>query len=207
MARTPVTPDDLDRAVSVALAALKELPAEAWDDKAGSLDWDNWVTIEHLADALFSYAGQLAPRTPPQDHYVPFAAEERFPGAPGNAIYADRKSGPAGLLEVVEACAAIQVAVARTTPPRTPALHTYGPSDTEGFTAMGIVETFVHTHDVLGPPWTPPADLCALTLARLFPEAPTDTDPWQTLLWATGRATLPGLARRTDWKWDGSPRD
>lgn len=206
MARTPVTTADLDRAVALALAVLQDVPAEAWRDKAGSLDWDNWVTIEHLGDALFTYAGQLAPRTPPQDHEVPFACSEQFPGAPANTIYADRAAGPAGLLEVVATCAAILFAVLRTTPAHTPALHTYGPTDPEGFTAMGIVETFVHTHDVVGPSWTPPPDLCTLALARLFPEAPTDTDPWQTLLWATGRAELPGLPRRADWIWDGSPR-
>ena len=206
MARTPVTPDHLDSAVRVALAALREVPPEAWSGKAGSLDWDGWVTIEHLADALFSYAAQLAP--PSLERAVPFAWEAKFPGAPTSVIYADRATGPAGLLEVLETCAAIQVAVARTTPATTPALHTYSPSDTEGFTAMGIVETLVHTHDVVGPSWTPSAQLCSVALARLFPEAPTDTDPWQTLLWATGRAELPGLPRRTaEWKWDGRPRE
>ena len=65
---------------------------------------------------------------------------------------------------------------------------------------MGIVETLVHTHDLaagLGLDWTPPAELCARTLARLFPDAPEDADPWTALLWCTGRAELP--ARDAGW--------
>jgi hypothetical protein len=73
---------------------------------------------------------------------------------------------------------------------------------------MGIVEALVHTHDLaegLGLVWAPPADLCSRVLARLFPDAPGTTDPWPTLLWATGRAALPGHPRRTTWRWYGTP--
>lgn len=69
---------------------------------------------------------------------------------------------------------------------------------------MGIVETLVHTHDLaagLGLSWQPPADLCHRVLVRLFPDAPTDTDRWSTLLWATGRTDLPGHPRLTEWRW------
>jgi hypothetical protein len=67
----------------------------------------------------------------------------------------------------------------------------------------------VHTHDLaegLGLAWHPPADLCARVLARLFPGAPRDEAPWPTLLWATGRAELPGRPRLTTWRWYGEPR-
>ncbi|MFD3326399.1 hypothetical protein ACFWW8_14410, partial [Streptomyces sp. NPDC058701] len=73
----------------------------------------------------------------------------------------------------------------------------------------GIVETLVHTHDLtqgLGLAWSPPVDLCSRVLARLFPDAPSSTDPWPILLWATGRAELPGHPRLTTWRWDGTPR-
>jgi hypothetical protein len=53
--------------------------------------------------------------------------------------------------------------------------------------------------------WAPPAELCGRILGRFFPDAPTDTDPWVTLLWATGRAELPGRARPTEWEWHGAP--
>ncbi|GGQ39535.1 hypothetical protein BKA00_007324 [Actinomadura coerulea] len=206
---TAVTADDLDLAVRLAVAALREAPPEAWDAKAGSLEWDCWETVEHLSDDLFAYAAQIAPRTPPMDGEVPFVWESRRPGGPANAVHADRSAGPAGLLQVLDACGGMLSAVVRCTPPDVRAHHGFGASDAEGFAAMGIVETLVHMHDLAegsGLPWEPPADLCARVLGRLFPDAPDDTDPWSTLLWATGRGDLPGHPRVTSWRWYGSPR-
>ncbi|MET9863578.1 hypothetical protein ABZY93_30565 [Streptomyces smyrnaeus] len=206
-----VTADDLDLAVQLAVEVLRRAPRAAWESKAGSLEWDCWETAEHLSDDLFAYAVQLGPRRPPMDGEVPFVWESRRPGGPANAVHADRAAGPGGLLQVLEASGALLVAMVRTTPPRTRAHHVFGASDPEGFAAMGIVETLVHTHDLTqglggGLVWEPPADLCTRVLARLFPGAPETTDPWQTLLWATGRAELPGHSRLTTWRWDGTPR-
>ncbi|SFO67755.1 maleylpyruvate isomerase N-terminal domain-containing protein [Actinomadura madurae] len=204
-----VTADDLDLAVRLAVAALREAPADAWDAKAGSLEWTCWETVEHLGDDLFAYAAQLAPSTPPMDGEVPFVWESRRPGGPANAIHADRDAGPAGLLQVLEACGGMLSAMVRTVAPDVRAHHVFGAADGEGFAAMGILETVVHTYDLadgLGLLWEPPADLCARVLGRLFPEAPTDTEPWPTLLWATGRGELPGRPRLTSWRWYGSPR-
>lgn len=205
----PVTPDDLDQAVQLALAALREAPPTAWDGKAGSLEWDCWETVEHLADDLFAYAAQLGPRQPPMEDEVPFVWEPRRPGGPSNAIHADRAAGPAGLLQVLEASGALLIAMVRTAPPTTRAYHGFGVSDPEGFAAMGAVETLVHMYDLaegLGLTWAPPAGVCSRVLHRLFPDAPSDDEPWPTLLWATGRGELPGRARRTSWRWYGEPR-
>lgn len=126
----PVTADDLDQAVQLAVTTLREAPqAAAWDGKAGSLDWDCWETAEHLSDALFSYAVSLGPRTPPRSRDVPFACESRRPGGPDNAVHADRAAGAAGLLQVLEACGALLVAMVRTTPSGVRAYHSYGVSD------------------------------------------------------------------------------
>jgi hypothetical protein len=209
MSRSHVTADDLDRAVQLALTTLREAPEGAWEGKAGSLEWDCWETVEHLSDDLFAYAAQIGPRKPPLDTHVPFAWERRRPGGPVNTIHVNRTAGPDGLLQVLDASGALLVAMVRTTPPEVRAHHVFGVSDPEGFAAMGIVETFVHTHDLaegLGLAWDPPGDLCSRVLARLFPDAPGSTDPWPTLLWATGRAELPGHARRTTWRWYGEPR-
>lgn len=206
---SPVTADDLDEAVQLALAVLREVPATAWDDKAGTLEWTCWETVEHLADDLFFYAAQLGPRTPPMDGEVPFAGESRRPGGPVNSVHADREAGPAGLSQVLEACGALLVAMVRTTSPQVRAHHVYGASDPEGFAAMGVVETLVHTHDLaqgLGLAWNPPADICARVLTRLFPDVPTGDEPWSALLWATGRAGLGDRPRRTTWRWNGVPR-
>ena len=209
MPRPAVTPDDLDHAVQLAVATLRAAPPSAWDTPAGTLEWDCWETVEHLSDDLFAYAVQLGPRTPPLTHDVPYVWESRRPGGPFNAIHADRAAGPAGLLETLEASGALLVAMVRTSTPDTRAYHSFGVADPEGFAAMGIVETLVHTHDLaegLGLAWEPPADLCARVLARLFPHAPLATYPWPTLLWATGRAELGDRPRLTTWRWDGTPR-
>lgn len=205
----PVTADDLDEAVRLAVDLLRKAPASAWEGKAGSLEWDCWETVEHLSDDLFAYAAQMGPRTPPLAGDVPFHWESRRPGGPANAIHADRSAGSEGLLQVLEASGALLVAMVRTTPPHVRAYHGFGVSDPEGFAAMGIVETLVHTHDLaagLDLVWSPPADLCARVLARLFPHIPVSPDPWSTLLWATGRADLPDHPRVTSWRWYGTPQ-
>ncbi|GAA2121866.1 hypothetical protein GCM10009727_07530 [Actinomadura napierensis] len=202
-----VTADDLERAVRSAIEVLRKAPPDAWDGKAGTLEWTCWETVEHLSDDLFAYAAQLGAR--PAGREVPFLWESRRPGGPANVTYADRDAGPDGLLQVLDACGAMLVALVRTTPPDARAHHVFGTSDPEGFAAMGIVETLVHIHDVaqgLGLPWNPPAGLCAKVLKRLFPDAPDAADPWSTLLWSTGRGDLPGQTRLTKWRWDGTPR-
>ncbi|TGA86048.1 DinB family protein [Streptomyces sp. MZ04] len=205
----PVTADDLDQSIQLALATLREAPAAAWDTKAGTLRWTCWETVEHLSDDYFAYAAQLGPRAPSLDGPVPFIWEPRQTDGPWNAIHADREAGPAGLLQVLEATGAMLTAMVRTAPPELRSFHGFGASDPEGFAAMGIVETVVHTYDLaegLGLKWTPPADVCARVLHRLFPDVPSASEPWPTLLWATGRGELPGQERRTSWRWYGEPR-
>ncbi|WP_330288840.1 hypothetical protein [Streptomyces sp. NBC_00576] len=206
---TTVTAADVDRAVRLAVGALRGAETADWSADAGSLEWDCWETVEHLADDLFSYAAQLGPETPPLDTHVPFAWSRKKPGGPANVIFVDREAGPAGLLQVLEASGALLTAIVRTKPPTVRSHHIFGAADPEGFAAMGIVETLVHTHDVaegLGIEWAPDPDLCDRVLRRIFPDAPTDTERWPTLLWATGRAELPGRPRLTTWRWHGAPR-
>ncbi|WP_093272281.1 hypothetical protein [Saccharopolyspora shandongensis] len=206
---SPVTADDVDLAVRLAVGILRDAPPEGWGGKAGSLEWDCWETAEHLANDLFYYAVQLGPQSPPLDTHVPFALSQKRPDGPAKFLFADRAAGPAGLVQVLEACGALLVAMVRTTPPQVRAHHGAGVSDPEGFAAMGVVETLVHMHDLaegFGLAWTPPSALCSRVLARLFPEAPDGADPWLTLLWATGRAELPGHPRLTTWRWASTPR-
>ncbi|MBO0511415.1 hypothetical protein [Streptomyces beijiangensis] len=206
---SPVTADDVDLAVRLAVGILRDAPAEGWGGKAGSLEWDCWETAEHLANDLLYYAVQLGPQSPPLDTHVPFALSQKRPGGPAVFVFADRAAGPAGLVQVLEACGALLVAMVRTTSPRVRAHHAAGVSDPEGFAALALQETLVHMHDLaegFGLAWTPPSALCSRVLARLFPEAPEGTDPWLTLLWVTGRAELPGHPRLTTWRSDSTPR-
>lgn len=203
-----ISAEDLALAVRLSSSALGQVPVGTWDDSAGSLEWTRWETAEHLCDDLISYALQIGPSVPPLSSTVPLAWERKRPGGPANAIFVDRSPGKEGLLQVLEGCGALLAAMVRTTPPEVRAHHIFGVSDPEGFGAMGMVETLVHTYDIVsGLPitWEPPADLCARTLDRLFPDAPQE-QPWPTLLWATGRGELEGRPRLTSWQWDGTVR-
>lgn len=201
--------DDVRRAVGLASAALAEAAGLDWDTPAGGLDWSCWETVEHMADDLFTYAAQLAPSNPSTTTHVPFGWSRRREGGPALTVFVDRAEGPAGLLQVFEACGAMLAAMVETVPADRVSFHNYGPSDASGFAAMGVVEILAHMHDVaagLKVDWSPPADLCAAALRRLFPDVPVEGAPWPTLLWATGRGVLPGRSARGDWKWDGTPR-
>ncbi|MFJ9175087.1 hypothetical protein [Streptomyces sp. NPDC102360] len=206
---SPVTADDVALAVRLAVGVLRDAPPQGWDGKAGSLEWDCWETVEHLANDLLYYSVQLGPQSPPLDTHVPFALTQKRPDGPAYFLCAERAAGPVGLVQVLEACGALLAAMVRTTPPQVRAHHASGVSDPEGFAAMGVVETLVHTHDAaegLGLAWAPPSALCSRALTRLFPQAPGGADPWLTLLWATGRADLPGHPRPAMWRWHSTPR-
>ncbi|MFC9283131.1 hypothetical protein [Streptomyces collinus] len=207
----PVTADDLADGVRLVVALLRQPAALAadWSRPAGTLDWSCWETAEHLADDLFSYAAQLGPQAPPAATHVPFVWRQDAPGKPSNVIFAEREGGPAGMVQVLEACGALHVAMVRTASPQARAFHVFGTTDPEGSAAMGLVELFAHADDLalgLGLDWKAPAAICARVLRRLFPEVPTAVDPWATLLWATGRGELPGRERLTRWRWDSVPR-
>ncbi|OEV02738.1 maleylpyruvate isomerase N-terminal domain-containing protein [Streptomyces oceani] len=209
----PVTSEDLRQALHLALTALRSAPTDPsrWDSDAGSLTWTCWETTEHLCDDLLGYALQLGAVSKPEDSYVSLAGSSRRDGGPEEAVHADRAAGGVpGLLWLLEGSGALLVAIAGATPPHIRAFHSMGVSDAEGFAAMGIVETLVHTHDLalgLEFDWSPPADLCARVLTRLFPDVSYDeAEPWPTLLWATGRISLPGHGHRENWRWYGEPR-
>jgi hypothetical protein len=200
-----MTSEDVTRAVGLARETLAGAVDLDWHVPAGTLEWSCWETVEHVNDVLFGYAAQLGPSRLNETTYVPFGWAFRREGGPALTLYGDPEAGPAGLVEVLGTCGAMLVAMVDAAPPDRLVFHNYGASDASGFAAMGVVETLLHTHDVaagLGLPWTPPADLCASALRRLFPAAPTDGDPWETLLEVTGR----GKTELESWKWDGSPR-
>ncbi|MFD2093220.1 hypothetical protein [Blastococcus deserti] len=59
--------------------------------------------------------------------------------------------------------------------------------------------------DAVGLAWSPPTDVAAAVLARLFPGTDPGAEPMAVLLWATGRADLPGRPRRTAWTYAMTP--
>ncbi|KAF4406346.1 MULTISPECIES: maleylpyruvate isomerase N-terminal domain-containing protein [Streptomyces] len=192
--RERVRPDDVTAAAGFSADTLRQVQDEDWSRPAGPLTWDCRYTLLHVCSDFFGYAGQVAGH--PEDDYLPVDLKE------------EEGATVPRLLNAVAATGALLAAIVRVTPDEARGYHPYGVSDPEGFAAMGIVEALVHTYDIatgLGLDCAPPPDVCARTLHRLFPEAPRDADPWQALLWATGRAELPGFARRESWRWHGEP--
>ncbi|WP_283134184.1 hypothetical protein [Rhizohabitans arisaemae] len=195
--RQPVSVDDVHRCTTEVINMLREGADRDWSLPAGTLEWSCHRTVEHMADCLFSYAGQVAVR--PADHYVPFL------------VTADEGSSPAQMAEFVMAAGGVLAAVVDHASAGIRAYHPSGMADPEGFAAMGCVELLVHGHDVatglrLDP--DPPRDVCTRVLMRMFPQIDVDGDSWDLLLWATGRRELPGRGHPgAGWRWHGAPVD
>jgi hypothetical protein len=120
MNAAPVSAEDVDLAVDLAVSLLRRAETDAWDYRAGTLKWTCWETVEHIADDLFAYAAQMGPRLPPLEGHVPFVCEPRRSGGPASTIFAEREAGPEGLIQVLEASAALLSAMVRTVPPGSP---------------------------------------------------------------------------------------
>ncbi len=194
MTDTELVPADLMTAAKVCREALTPALDRSWSVPAGDLQWNCRRTLNHIVDSLFLYAAYLASR-----------GSERL-SPPRNG---DPSASPAHLLATVGVAATVLAEVARAAPPGTRAFHPAGMADVCGWIGMGGEEILLHTDDIargLGLPYRPPDDLAARVLARLFPWAPTDIDPWDSLRWAAGRA---GLADRErlgpDWYWHCPP--
>ncbi|MDA1365430.1 hypothetical protein [Glycomyces algeriensis] len=209
MSRTRVSGADVERAVALTAEALRPAPAGAWDAQAGPMDCSCWEAMDHLNNGVFSYATRLVPPVP-SVQARPTIFWKR-PGTPSLPLVTDREAGPEAAIEALLMVGGLVAAVVDTRPATARAWHIWGTADPEGYAAMGVVETLAHAFDLtqgLGLGFEAPADLVAPALARLFPEAPADTDPWPTLLWATGRGELEGRASRgPDWTWHSAPLD
>ncbi|MGH4029565.1 GNAT family N-acetyltransferase [Actinomycetota bacterium Odt1-20B] len=189
--------DQVDQAVAHAVAALRTVTDQDWSVNAGGLEWSCLYTAEHIAGDFIGYATNVTGRTAAHGDYVPFD------------IILEKGTDPEGAVRVVEATGGLLAAVVRTAPATARGWHPYpnGSADATGFAAMGIAELLLHTHDImtaLGDGYEPPSDLCEALLAWIFPHVTPATDAsahWPTLLWATGRGTLPGRSRLPQWKW------
>ena len=194
MTEPELVPDDLLTAAKVCRETLAPALDQDWAGAAGDLEWDCRRTLDHIVDTLFLYAAYLASRG--TDRLSP----------PRNG---DPTASPAQLLKTIGAAAAVLTEVARAAPPGTRAFHPAGMADASGWIGMGCEEILLHTDDIargLGLTYRPPDDLSARILARLFPWAPADVDPWDGLRWAAGRVALPTRERLgPDWYWHCPP--
>jgi hypothetical protein len=189
-----VSTDDLRAAGDLAHRTLFPMVDADWYGAAGSLDWDCRRTLDHLANTLLFYSVHLAERA---FQRVPYVRD----GSPDTVSIA-------GLLGAMHGSAFILAALADGAE-GVRAFHPAGLADAEGFVAMGCDEVLVHSFDLacgLGVDYMPPDDLVSRVVARLFPWAPNDDDPWTALLWANGRVAREDAARLApDWSWHCAP--
>jgi hypothetical protein len=182
-------------AVRAAAAAVRELLGRVPDGNAQVPVMGATVTAvaHHLTGCLAWYAHDLA----------------AGPDEAGAADWVPEQG--AALVDVTISVAAWSEVLARTVDGASPddrGFHSHGIADRTGFAAIGCAELLVHGTDVadaLGLDWSPPADVVAAVLARLFPEVTDVEDPMVGLLWATGRADIPGRERRTQWTYGMTP--
>ncbi|SSC22250.1 DinB/YfiT-like putative metalloenzymes [Klenkia terrae] len=181
--------DDVRTAVDEAVAVLSRVP----DPTAPVLDTDVAGVVWHIGECLHWYGHDLLLGR------VDLTAGryERDPDAGYGRLVTGLTTWGEVLARVLDAADPGE----RGFPP-------FGSPAPAGFAAMACAEVLVHTGDVVeavGLRWSPPVDVVVATLARVFPDAPTDTDPATTLRWATGRADLPGRPRPTSWRYASAP--
>jgi hypothetical protein len=189
---------DLPAAASVSVAALAGYTELDWRQvPAADLQWSCWQTTLHMVDCLYFYTMQVI--------------YGQLDGYLCTELALDDSASPPRLLAALSAHAELLHRITRSADPDLRAHHNYGASDPAGFAAMGVVETLIHTFDVvrgLNPAdqWRPPAALAAPVIARLFPHAPSG-DPAEVLLYCCGRAALGEMPRQApEWQWDGTVR-
>jgi hypothetical protein len=176
-ATAEVVPDDVRVTASACLSTLKRFADLDWDRPARDLEWSCRTTLAHILSALLFYSINLATRS----------TEPRPSGQ------ADPSLPVAELLDALEGRAALLAEVCAAAPPGARGAHDWGSPDASRFAALACDEMIVHTSDIaagLGTSFDPEHDICARVLARLFPWAPRDGDPWETLRWANGREPL-----------------
>lgn len=199
------TADDLRGVIDDLMARFSQLPDTAWEQPATELAWTCRETAAHLLDDFGFYAMQLSGTTPPQDSYVQILDPPAWrDGGPQIVFWPDPATGTRGIVSCLDAVGGLLVAVVATAPPERRGFHPRGVSDRTGFAAMGIVEALAHGFDILsahGVDYTPPPEVCRMTLDRLFPHAVRGEDAWHDLLAATGRTPE---TRGQRWAWDST---
>ncbi len=186
---------DVRAAVSASAGALERLDAAAWGRRAPLVGWTVADTVGHIVGALGSYATLLS--------------IERIASNPLPIVVRPRDSvQPDGLLTALEGAGELLAATVERADPNVWVTHPWGRADRTAIAAMGCDETLIHTWDACRAAafhFRPADDVCRTVLDRLFPWAPTDTDPWETLLWANGRRRLGERSRLPQrWRWYSS---
>jgi uncharacterized protein (TIGR03083 family) len=190
-----VNGQDVRTAAQACSQLLRSVVDEDWCTVVPDIDWSVSQTVAHMALGTLWYGIDLSA-----------AGVDNKAVAP--EIRAD--AAPMELVLAFDTMAVLLAYVVDGTPSTVRGYHPFGMADSTGFAAMGCDELLVHTDDVahaFGVPFVPDDALAERTLRRLFPWAPGETDAWETLRWANGRAPLGDRPRLARWRWHCAPLD
>jgi hypothetical protein len=183
--------------VVTAADALHVLAGVADDDPrwlavASPTTWTAVRTVEHIADTLLFYAGQVARR-----------ADRRLP------VLRDGRTAPPSeqLDNVVTGAHALARLIRDLGDER--AFHPSGMADAGGWAGMAVTEILVHGRDAagaLGQQLVLPERVCRRTVDRVFPwVSGVDASPGELLMAVTGRTSVTGVADDPEWWWQSAP--
>ena len=169
-----------------------------WESQTPDLDWTQSQTAIHTMRACLEYSYQVVGKR--MDYYQPVLFDKKD------------KAIPADYLAMIATAAKILNKTVKDSDETDRAWHAYGVSDPIGFAAMGVVEISVHTYDLakgFGLNFVPNNLAAEFAIDRLFSgttEFPMYDSHGELLLWLAGRIELSGMARRQNWRWNGTPR-
>lgn len=194
--RHPCVVSDAEDVVQAA-AALLPLGSRpdadpAWAAVSQTVGWTAAHTVEHVADALMFYAGQVARR-----------AQGRLP-----VLRDGRKAPPSEQLDNVLTAAHVLAGQLQSLGAER-AWHPSGLADAAGWAGMAVTELLVHGVDaaqVLGLRLDLPTETCERTVSRVFPWVDSRLGaPAELLLAVTGRVHIEGLTHDPEWWWQSAP--
>ncbi len=188
-----MTGDDVLSAAEQCRALLEPALGEDWGAPVPGLDFTVASVLAHAGNAALWYAADM------------------WSGREDNAAFdvkvlvdvANEK-----ILTSIEVGSRVLACGVDAAPPDLRGFHSFGSPDPSGFAAMACDELLVHAADAaagLGRSFRGDERMASEVLARLYPWHAVDGDPWETLLWANGRADLAGRPFQSRWRWHCEP--
>jgi Mycothiol maleylpyruvate isomerase N-terminal domain len=188
-----VTGDDVLAAAEQCRVLLTSVVGQDWSVPVPGLEFSVASVLAHAANAALWYSADM------------------WSGREDNAAFDVKVLVDAPnkkILTSIEVGARVLACAVDAAPGDLRGFHPFGSPDPSGFAAMACDELLVHAADAaaaLDRTFRGDERLAAEVLARLYPWHTVDGDPWETLLWANGRAELSGRPFQSSWRWHCEP--